>query len=211
MAKNWLTIAVMVATAVSMFSQVNVTGTVFGENQERLAGASVEAFPIRNTGFAGNLHWVKADQNGDFLLSLSPGQYEIRGKNETGGYPDPNSLFAVSPKAVFPLVTVEREPLRGVQVRLGPRGGVLEGNIRDADTAKPISEAKVLIRAVGNPERFVDLSATESGRFEYAIPPKAVIVCASGNGYRSSCGTEINLSGGEHRSIVVQLEPVRRD
>lgn len=201
------TIAIMAA---STFSQT-VSGTVYDEERVPLPGALVEAFPIRSTGFVGNVHWIRTDQNGHFQLALSSGLYEIRGKDEPSGYPDPNSLLALDAAAFFPRINVGREDIQGVQVRLGRKGGVLEGDLRDTATGKPIAKGKVVIRAAATPQVFVEIFANESGHFEYTIPPKPVVVSASADAYRSSGETEVTLSSGERRTIVLELEPARSD
>lgn len=109
-----LILAMLAGACESALCQVVVAGLVVDSGGHPLPGAFVEAFPMESGGFAGNLNWTKTDGDSSFHLSLRPGRYEIRAKDETDGYPDPNVLLSVDPEVVFPEVTVDKQEIRGV-------------------------------------------------------------------------------------------------
>lgn len=191
-------------------SQTLVEGQVLNPESMPAANCSVEAVPIRDNGFAGNLMWTKADDKGIFHLTLDVGRYEIRAKDEVQGYPDPNVLLSLDPEAVFPEVTVSKEPISGVQVRLGPRGGILEGNVRDETTHRAIGGARITIRDVKRPQAFVDIFSDKAGRFRFTVPSRPLSISVSATGYKTITfqgGQAVTLLGGEHNVISVELRP----
>jgi hypothetical protein len=191
-------------------AQTAVSGTVVDPRGSPVPGAFVEALPITKGGFAASLSWKKTDDHGKFSLSLGEGRYEIRAKDESEGYPDPNALLSVNADALFPEISVSDRELRGIKVRLGPKGGTLDGDVRDKTTEKPISKAKITIRDPRNPQAFVEVFADKDGRFQFTVPPKAVVVSVTAPGYETGYfenGRELDLSGGERRTITLEVEP----
>lgn len=203
-----ITEALVILTTMAL-AQTVVSGIVADPADLPVSGASVEAVPIRSGGFAGSLMWIKADTDGHFRLTVEPGKYEIRGKAEAEGYPDSDSLLAHDPEASFPTITVGKDEVRGVVVRLGRRGGILEGDITNANTGNPVPNAKVRISDIAKPEAFVEVFADKSGYFSWTVPPKTVAVSATAPGYKTRSGPEVMLSGGEHQKILIDLEPER--
>jgi hypothetical protein len=207
-----LILAVLAGSCKSAQCQAVVTGDVLDSGGHPLSGASVEAFPIESGGFAGNLNWTKTDDGGSFRLSLRPGRYEIRGKDEPDGYPDPNALLALDSEATFPEVIVDKEEVQAVQVRLGRRGGILEGDLSDEQTAKPVARAKVTLRDAKRPEAFVEVFTDASGHFRFTLPPKPVVISAMAEGYAPAYPVEartVTLTGGEHRSVTIRLQSMQ--
>lgn len=202
----------MTALAAAMLSaaasaQVIVSGTVVDPAGVPLPGASVQAVPVTSGGFAGSLTWVSADGNGYFQLTVEPGKYEIRGKAEAEGYPDSDLLLAEDPDAFFPTITVDQDEISGLLVRLGPQGGILEGDIKNANTGDPVPSAKVRVVDPARPGAFVEVFADKAGHFSWTVPPKTVAVSATAPGYKAGNGPDVLLSGGQHQQIVIELEP----
>src|SRR5258708_39608579 len=109
-----LILAVLAGSCESAQCQAVVAGVVSDSGGHPLSGASVEAFPIESGGFAGDLNWTRTHDGGCLRLSLRPGRYEIRGKDEPDGYPDPNALLALDPEAAFPEVIVDNQEVQSV-------------------------------------------------------------------------------------------------
>ena len=201
--------------ALSLYPPCNVAAdsekyTVAGTVQ------SAEGTPIPNTlvtaiamaaGSSGSASSVHSDEDGRFRLLLSPGKYVIRAKKEAEGYPDPNFLLTANAKASFLEISVKSSNIEGLAVKLADRGGVLEGNLLDKDTARALS-GKVLIRDARNPDAFVELGTDSTGHFQFAVPAKALLIIAVVPGYKEQYfdgGREFILSGGERRSISIEL------
>ena len=186
-----------------------VTGVVSDPSGAPLPNSSVEAVPIDNYGFVGNLTWTQTDDHGNFRLNLREGRYEIRGKKETDGYPDPNSLLSVDSKASFPEVVVSKRDIEGVQVRLGLKGGVLEGTVRDRTSHDFVQKAKITIRDAKRPQAYIELFTDKTGRFRFTVPCKPLIVSAVAERHQETHldgGSEWIPSSGEHRTVIFELE-----
>ena len=197
-------------TATGFSSDHYVLGIVVDANGSVVGNASVTAVPVDEGGSAGDLGWVHADNNGWFRLVLRPGRYVIRAKDESDGYPDPSFLLCSDPRANFPQISVERSDVSGVRAVVGMKGGVLEGDLRDASTQQGIPKAKVTIRDAQKPYAFVEVFADKTGHFRFTVPSKPIHVVATAAGYETiqyEGGKLLTLSGGEHRSLMVELRP----
>src|ERR1700692_4536158 len=145
-----------------------VRGSVHDGAGNAVTHAYVEAIPVigRNGGgTVGNLQnpWIPADGSGAFTLSLAPGRYRLRAKDEVDGYPDPSFGVKLDTKARFPEIEVDNQEIQNVEVILGTRGGTLAGELRDAQTLKPISGAKIRIQDARNPGAYVEVFTNGNG------------------------------------------------
>ncbi len=196
-------------------AKTRVSGTVRDGSGNGLAHAFVEAIPVienHGGGTAGDFPnpWVAADSSGAFSLSLAPGRYRLKAKDEADGFPDPSFLLSLDPKARFPEISVRDKETRDVQIVLGKRGGILEGEVQDARTRRPLAGAKVRIQDAGNSGAYVEVFADRTGRFRYTVPSKPVRISAVTLGYKPAAferGTELLLSRGERHDIEIDLQP----
>jgi Carboxypeptidase regulatory-like domain len=210
--KNKFSLAIVLAliniTTTGASSSYPVLGIVTDAKGSVDRSASVTAVPVQNDGSAGDLGWVHVDNKGGFRLSLKPGRYIIRAKDEAEGYPDPNLLLCADPSADFPEVLVEASDVSGVRVVLGMQGGILEGDVLDASTARGIAKARLTIRDAQDESAFVEFFTDKTGHFRFTVPRKTVHVSAAAAGYNSieyHGGERMTLSGGDHRSMVIKL------
>ena len=161
--------------------------------------------PIDSKGFVGNLTWTQTDDHGNFRLHLREGRYEIRGKKEADGYPDPNSLLSVDLNAVFPEVVVSKRDIEKVEVRLGRKGAVLEGRVLDKASQEAVHQAKITIRDAKRPEAYVELFTDKRGLFRFTAPSKPLIADQYRTIYLDNSG-EWTPSSGERRTVTFELE-----
>jgi hypothetical protein len=196
-------------TPAGFSSDHSILGVVTDINGSVVGSASVTAVPLEESGSAGDLGWVHTDNSGRFRLLLRPGHYVIRAKDEADGYPDPSFLLCSDSSANFPRVSVEGLDVSGVRVVLGTRGGVLEGDLRDALTQQPIPNAKVTIRDAHSPNAFVEVFADKTGHFRFTVPSKPIHLIATAEGHKEAQyeGEPLILSGGQHRSVKIKLRP----
>jgi hypothetical protein len=191
-------------------STTAVGGAVIAPDGSAVPKASVEAMrlPDDHADHAvGQLRWIQADQDGRFKLTLSPGRYEIRAKDEIDGYPDPNFMLSVDSHSDFPVIEVDSRDLSDVNVKLGTKGGILEGELLDQSTRFPV-EGKVTIADAQKPEVFVEVFTDKEGRFHFAVPNKPLRISASAPGHAAASFEEVGaLAGGEHRKITLELVP----
>jgi hypothetical protein len=186
----------------------NVVGVVADSHGSPAPGASVEAFPIEETGSAGHLSWVHTDKDAGFRLTLRSGRYVIRAKDEKNAFPDPNFLLSSDPSAKFPEITVADADVSGVRVMLGVKGGIIEGTLRDEQTHQVISQGKVTISDARNPEVFVEVPVDKAAHFEFTVPRKPIRISATAPGYSTTYfgnKGELTLSEGERRSVEIEL------
>lgn len=187
-----------------------VHGVVITTDGLPVPGAQVWALPLPSSGrgIAGDFSPVNADAHGHFALRLSPGRYVIRAKSDRGGYPNPDAILSRDPTAHFPIVTVAAQNISGVIVRLGKKGAFLQGEVYDVRSMAPIPNAKVTIRDAHNSKGILILTCDNSGRFQYVLPSKPILISAGAAGYRTkhfAGGRPVTLSSGEHRTISFKL------
>jgi Carboxypeptidase regulatory-like domain len=193
-------------------AQCVVTGTVTDRQGIRAAHALLDALPLPTdseaTGVAGDRPnpWIAADDQGIFSMNLPPGRYRIRAKDEANGYPDPTFMLSSDSTAKFPEVLLRRGDEEKVQVVLGLRGGILDGEVRDSNSGLPILRAKVAIRDKINPSAYVEVFSDAKGHFQFTVPAKPVSVSVTATGYESAPAEEITLSGGQHRALDFNLK-----
>jgi hypothetical protein len=193
-------------------AQMKVVGTVTNSEGVSVAGSLVGAFPIspRGGGVVGDRPnpWASTDADGKFSISLPPGYYRIRAKNEKDGYPDPIYWLSADPTAIFPEITVGTKEVSDVHVVLGKRGGVLSGELIEQGSLTPIPKGKVTLRDANNPNAYVEVFSDKGGHFHFTLPSKPIAVSASATGYGAASfagGAAITLSSGEHKEIVIEL------
>ena len=187
--------------------QYSVSGVVVTAMGNVVPGALVSAWPLAEHGAGGSGHWVSANSEGKFTLSLTRGSYEIRAKDERDGYPDPSYLLCADSRAQFPRIIVEHRNIEDIRVSLGEQGGTPRILLRDGETKRPILRAKVTVRDAENAAAFVELSADNQGKIFFAAPHKLLIVTASAPGYREgSHGDEmLEPSDGRNTDLTFDL------
>ena len=188
---------------------LSVTGVVTSTDGLVVPNASVEAVRLagdNDTLNAAQLHWVETDNEGRFQLTLSPGRYQIRAKDEIDGYPDPNFMLSTDAHSDFPVIAVDSQDVSEIKVKLGAKGGILEGELLDKATRSPVERGKITIADSRRHDVFVEVFADKEGRFRFAVPSKPLKVSGSAPGY-SAAGLDeaITLAGGEHRKITLEL------
>jgi len=180
-----------------------------------VAHAYVEAVQVNSAtasqGTMGNRPspWIGADDKGKFTLTLAPGQYRIRAKDEAGGYPDPSFWVNMDSESSFPVIQVDQQNITGLKVVLGKRGGFIQGRVEDAQTHVPIVGAAIRIQDARNKLAFVKVFTDSSGTFSYTVAAKPLVISVVAPGYQPTNvddGTEITLSPGERRDVNVQLK-----
>jgi hypothetical protein len=186
-----------------------VTGVVTQSDGAVAATASVAIFPLQEQSVAGDLTWTRADSQGRFRLTLKPGRYVVRAKDEADGYPDPSFLLSADPNARFPEISVDETDVSGVRVTLGAQGALLEGSLTDRESQSPVSNGKVVIRDAHDHAVFVELTPDKAGHFQFTVPSKPLVISASAPGYVTAFvgnAEPVTFSGGEHRNITIELK-----
>jgi Carboxypeptidase regulatory-like domain len=191
-----------------------VSGTVRDAAGHFVAHAYVEAIPVitkQSGGTVGNLPnpWVAADANGKFILNLARGRYRIRAKDEADGYPDPSFWINLDRSAKFPEIMVSDKGITDIKVVLSRQGGMIRGQLRDAETRKPIAGAKIRIQDARNADAYIEIFTDSSGHFQYTVPGNPLLFSAASQGYKATAfenGGAVTLLPGEHREFQIEME-----
>ena len=207
-------LGLMFLSPTALLAGVTVSGAVVDPAGSEVAHAVLEAVPRPTTGASDGMvgdrpdPWIHADSHGGFKINLPSGRYKILAKDEVDGYPDPVFSLNADPNANFPEISVEQADISDVQVVLGTKGGILQGDLRDEVTQQMVPRGKVTIRDARQHDAFVVVFANEMGRFEFTVPNKPIQVLATAPGYRVAYyrdGAELTLSEGEHRNVIIGL------
>lgn len=214
------TVAFLVLSLASGFGQAaantRVSGSVRDAAGKSITHAYVEAIPVITNGSGGTVGsssnpWVAADSSGIFTLTLRPGRYRIRAKDEVDGYPDPSFWVNLDSKARFPEITVvDRDgEARNIEVVLGAQGAILGGEVRDAQTHTSLAGAKIRIQDARNSAAYVEVFTNSNGHFQYTIPSKPLLISVTAPTYKVTDldgGAEVTVSPGGHREFQLDLE-----
>jgi hypothetical protein len=213
---SWLIFAILLLRAAGVLAQGMVSGTVRDTSGNVLAHALVEAVPLtakkaNSTGTVGNTPnpWIPVNGSGGFNLRLPPGQYRIKAKDESDGYPDPSFWLNIDPSAKFPEINVSNQDASDIVVILGKRGAILTGELLDAQSQDPVVGAKIRIQDARNRDAYVEVFTDRAGHFQYTVPSKPILISVFARGYKPvvfNNGSEVTLSSGERRQVDLNLE-----
>ncbi len=126
--------------------------------------------------------------------------YEIRGGNDE--YPSAPLAFTDGSPAE---VTLTRDvPIAHVVVRLGAKGGIVSGSVKDKQTGKPVAAGYELFQIEGNSQ----ISASSaSSDFHFLIPSSlAVRLKVLAYGYKQ-LNIPLRFEPGEKKVLNLELEP----
>ena len=178
-----------------------ITGTVVDENNAPVAAAKVtaDAFDGRPSGSL--VRYVETDETGHFVIErLTWGKYRVFAKKESACYPDMSWSFYSND--LFPIATIgPTMPSAKLQIKLGPKAGVMTGVVTDAHTGAPVNAAFKLVRAA-SPDKWISTSVPSSYR---VLLPTATEVLLE----VSAPGFENWHSG--HPLLVQSSAPLRLD
>lgn len=210
----------IVTAATLVMAQVSsdwatITGEVLSADGKPVAGASVTLFPM-DVGVSGIMpQQPLTDSQGRYRLSTPafPGRVRLGAVKESAGYPDTQGLLFASKQDHLPLISLSPGAhLKGVDIRLSPPDGVLEGRVIDADTQLPVVKARITLHK-NEPDSMYSTSLQSDGHFVFALPQAAIEIRVVAPGYRPwryidpGSGADYLLLKGasDHRLIMVKL------
>jgi hypothetical protein len=196
----------------------SIRGIVVNEEGSPVRGATV--YPSSTTDhrpMGGRLPpSARTDETGHFVIQgLQFDEYEVTAYNEDQDYPDLYGTWLLFYKRPAKRVKLtSQEPTATVEIRLGPKTGVLVGTITDAITGAPLNACA----------GFKQISAAD---FNYAYPVKTnyrLLIPADADltikvwldGYKpwyypgtdqKFAGTSMRLRSGEEKMLDIQLQP----
>ena len=141
----------------------SIRGTVVDENGILLSGAKVFFEPTDHHQRHSSVSTVETDATGRFVIDyLDWGQYQLYARKEDAGYP--NTVFPIYSNGIQTRAEITSQaPKAEVEMRIGPKAGVLAGVVTDANTGKPVV-ADFLIKRVASPDESVSLRSSNQSR-----------------------------------------------
>jgi hypothetical protein len=189
-----------------------VEGQVIDAQSQPVSGAKVYATDL--AAFPGRLPSTRTDRSGRFFLGPLPvGRTTLHASKEAAGYPDTFfAFFDQGSEGITQLQVRNQKVEQGVVVRLGPKGGRLEGQIVDAKTGRPLVAARIALTRIAEPKKFINLGPDSAdGRFSVVVPAVAFSVTVSAKGYeRWDYGKPLELASGEVKKLRIALHPSKK-
>lgn len=192
-----------------------IEGTVRYENDDPANGATVYASPMDHA-IAGIVPHAKTDENGHFIIPhLFLGKYAVGAEKLNEEYLDTTKQFYSDGK--FDTVTLTSgHPLASVNIRLGPKAGILTGTVSDAVTGAPLDPC-VEFRRAKNPGNFLSGTGLVNAQYRVLVPSDTDILMKVWYGGHKPWyypGTTdkaqsrpVNLKPGEETRLDIRLEP----
>jgi hypothetical protein len=162
-----------------------VRGTVVDGRNHPVEGAEVAAQSLAGSG--GIRPTAVTGKQGQFEIADIPvGTFLIIASKVSDYYPDATFAFFASDTAGFPKVQViAGKTLTDVVVRLGPKGGRLQGKILDAETRQPVLTSRIRLTRQDDSALYVSTSPDESGEFDFVVPSRPITMEVVANGYQA--------------------------
>jgi hypothetical protein len=217
----WIAMSIVPALALVLYAadterKGTVHGTVINEEGKPVKGAKVKAYPTdRGPGMA--LPSAFTDEAGHYTIRrLWWGKLWVYGMKEDEDYPDLGMGIYLGSRLVLPITLDSRHPSAKVNIRLGPKAGVLIGNVREAVTDVPLAPC-VELRLVTEPDMYVTNSGWIQGKYRILVPSDrdvTMLIWDSEHRPWYYPGTEdktnrtpLRLGPGEEKTLNIQLEP----
>jgi hypothetical protein len=208
-------ISIFLLSALGVSAQDHSTGLISGtavdENGSPVQGALVNASSVAVPGIMQHtlIRYVLTDAAGRFSIDrLDWGKYELFTKKEGSAYP--NTSFSFYFSGSIPEVTITpRSPTADVQIRLGPKAGILTGSVTNAETGAPVNAGFKLVRVSPANNWF---STSQASNYRVLLPSSTdVRVEVSAPGYKTWASSgPLRLQSGEEMRLDISLE-VSRD
>ena len=164
----------------------------------------IEIYADRLDQEKGMVPTAEADDDGFFQLVAPEGQYAVYAGNQSLGYPESyNGIYFDTVKPVK--VTVARDQVIEVMIRLGPRLRTLSGRIVDSSNGGYVKDANFGISLVEDPTRSLGTAPDLRGRFSVLSPSAHFKLTVQAPGYETK---EIFLRPNSSQKILVPLKRV---
>lgn len=216
MSKNGFALSLKVTCMCLLFAlgvsaQDQGTGVIRGiavdENGAAVQGAMVNADSVAGGGLIQHtlIRYVTTDATGHFSIDgLDWGKYDVFAKKEDSAYPNTN--FSFYDNGSEPEATITPTlPTADVQIRLGPKAGILTGSVTNADTGAPVNAGFKLIRAASLDNWF---STSQPPNYRVLLPSSTdILLEVSAPGFKTwTLGHPLHLEPAAEMRLDIQLE-----
>jgi len=196
------------------FAEGRIIGVVVDEQGRALKNISVRAFLEQSRMF---MPTANSNQAGEFAIeNLEAGTYHIFGENDADGYPNTSLSFYPNENPIE--VTLGDVGTARVFLVLGPKAGVLSGEVRDKRTGRIIDlrhSPRFIVKKLSNQEDAIEFHGPP--KFRWLIPPRTdVTLEVTAEGYKpwlyaypsdSLNPLPFRLESGEEKILNIELEP----
>jgi hypothetical protein len=222
---------VLLSAALAPAVQVKgkITGTVVDEQGTPVKHIILEYEQLDGMWMLlGQVPMTETDENGHFSIDISVrrledgtldgGRWEVRPRYDSGrtGYYPPDRIRFYRTEHNFNAQEIEvtpEAPNAVVEIKLGPKAGVLIGKITDAVTGHPIEPyATIKIAWASDPTAWFGGNTIEnSGKYRLLVPPdtelvlKAMTTARKYKPYRYE--GVITVGSGQEKVLDIQLQP----
>lgn len=189
-----------------------IRGTVLDESGRPLQGAKVHPeIQGKIMMMHSVVRYVETDENGSFAIDrLAFATYHVIGMKEEAGYPNLTFSFYAGQRQADSVEISQDHPAASIELKLGPRAGVLKGTVKDAVTGKPVPAS---FRLSAGATRW--MSTSQPSNFRVLIPASNEItmeVSSPGYGTWVYGGTAagshgLRLESGMEKQINILLNP----
>jgi Carboxypeptidase regulatory-like domain len=191
------------------------TGVITGRVVDQ-AGAPVPYAKVDFTALpqrSGRLMDRKADDNGHFSVELPFGKYLLVATKTEAGYPNARAPIYDRPENDVIAELSDKTPNVDVTVKVGPRAGVIIGQVVDEATRKAVNTASAEIHRADNPAVMYGTSITSD--FRLLIPPSVPVYFeVKAEGYEpwrytrnNRTPASLTLKSDESMTISIRLKP----
>ena len=196
------------------FAEARIIGLVVDEQGRPLKNIFVHAFLKQKHLF---MPTANSNEAGEFAIeNLEAGTYDIFGENDAAGYP--NTYLPFYPNENPIQVTLGDVSTARVFLALGPKAGVLSGEVRDKRSGRIIASRhapRFIVRKSSNQEDSIEFHGPP--KFRWLIPPGTdVTLEVTAEGYKpwlyayppdSLNPLPFRLESGEEKILNIELEP----
>lgn len=200
-------------------SWATVKGRVIDSEGQPVANSRISIFPMDTATSGPPPPSATTDYDGRYSVSLPPyqGRTRLCAVKESAGYPDTQGLVFTSGNDNMPIVElVPNGIFENVDIRLGPPGGILKGTVVDAETGRPLWQARITLRRTDRPEAIYSTSLPPDAHFLFALPPVPIEVTAAAPLYAPwtykdtiTGATSLVLQAAEHQTLTIRLTTKR--
>jgi hypothetical protein len=214
--KYCLAVILVLTASIALAGTAKITGTVVDEHGIPVKHMTVEAWPL-DMGHSGGIDQALTDENGHFALTVVSGslpdghvygmRWAVYPHQEKGDYyADLSSRFyKTTASEAQHIEFAPGTPETNVELKLGPKAGVLKGKVTDAVSGVPV-KPEFEFAWVSDPEN--KLGESTSNSYRILLPSNTDIkLTVLSRGYKpwSYPGT-INVGPGQDMTLDIQME-----
>ena len=187
-----------------------IEGLVIDPAGEPVAGVRVYTMAVDRPP-RGRVLFATTDKHGAFSVRCAePGKNRIYVSKEEDGYGD-TAFTPFLDSSFVPIINaIDQHVVRGIEVRLPPRSGLLIAHVLDSQTLKPIPGAKATLCRSDSPTECYPTQADAGGQISLRLPPVRVTLMVSASGYEDRFYSKASTLSKRDIPVRLLIEPKDR-